>query len=67
MRTLQEAVVRSLIILVAILALAACQDRTASTQKEIKDGVNEDRIAKRKITESLKQGEAARREGDAAR
>ena len=56
-----------LVILAAIVALAACQDQTASTQKEIKDGVNEDRIAKRKITESLKQGEAARREGDASR
>ena len=56
-----------IIIFVAALALAACKDQTAQTQKEIKEGVNEDRIAKRKVTEALKQGEANTREGDAQR
>ena len=58
---------KALIILVAILALTGCKDQTERTQKEITEGVNKDRIAKKKVEESLKQGEAARREGDAQR
>ena len=58
---------RPIIVLVAILALAACKDQTARTQEEIKAGVNEDRITKKKIQEAYKQSDEKRKAGEAER
>ena len=58
---------RPLIIFLAIVALAACGDRTERTQQEIKEGIKDGQRSEKKVKEALKQGEAARREGDGGR
>ena len=59
---------RYVIIFLAILALGACgKERTERAQEDIKKGNPEGQQTRKKVEESLKQGEAARREGDAQR